>query len=96
VGTKQGFVEGAARIFSSSSSSADYHESMDSQYFEEWFDMLSRSLKQPTVILLDNAPYHSRIVNKQPSSSWRKAEIISWLKKNECASRPQLFKNRSF
>jgi hypothetical protein len=39
VGTKQGFVEGAARIFTSSSS-ADYHESMDSQYFEEWFDML--------------------------------------------------------
>jgi hypothetical protein len=77
VGTKQGFVEGAARIFTSSSSSADYHESMDSRYFEEWFDMLLRSLEQPTVILLDNAPYHSRIVNKQPSSSWRKAEIIS-------------------
>jgi hypothetical protein len=57
-GTKHGFIDGAGRIFTSTSNSKDYHDSMNHAYFEEWFNKLLESLNEPSVIILDNASYH--------------------------------------
>jgi len=39
----------------------DYHKEMDSHNFELWFkNTLLPNLKPNSVILMDNAPYHSR------------------------------------
>ena len=40
------------------------------------------NLDSQSLIVLDNASYHSRILNKQPTSSWRKSDIYEWLEKH--------------
>lgn len=37
------------------------------------------SIEPGSVIVLDNAPYHSRYAEKAPNMSWRKADIQAWL-----------------
>ncbi|RZB41297.1 hypothetical protein BDFB_014901 [Asbolus verrucosus] len=29
---------------------------------------------------MDNASYHSRVLNKTPNSSWNKADLVVWIK----------------
>jgi len=60
-GNKDGFIPGALDIFWSNTGKADYHQDMDSEYFEKWFvDPFLIGLEEPSVIILDNARYHSR------------------------------------
>ncbi|CAH4033034.1 unnamed protein product [Pieris brassicae] len=40
------------------------------------------SLEEPSIIFIDNAPYHSRQINKMPTQANRKHEIINWLRDN--------------
>jgi hypothetical protein len=40
---------------------------------------LLQNSKEPSVIVMDNAPYHSILLEKPPTQSWRKDEIIAWL-----------------
>lgn len=39
------------------------------------------NLSEPSVIIMDNAPYHSMILDKAPSNSEKKAHLVAWLKK---------------
>uniref|UniRef100_A0A8D9ASW8 Tc1-like transposase DDE domain-containing protein n=1 Tax=Cacopsylla melanoneura TaxID=428564 RepID=A0A8D9ASW8_9HEMI len=53
---------------------------MNSDHFKEWFEFkLLQNLKKPSVIVMDNASYHSKILNRAPTANSKKAEIISWL-----------------
>lgn len=61
----------------------DYHEEMNSECFKQWFIRLLNLLEEPSYIVMDNAPYHSVVWNKIPSSNSTKSEIITWLAKNE-------------
>lgn len=62
-------------------SNVDYHRSTTSEIFEEWFrETLLPKLKNNSVIVLDNAPYHSRQLEKIPNKSWRKKDIQEFLK----------------
>ncbi|CAH1371505.1 unnamed protein product, partial [Tenebrio molitor] len=45
----------------------------------EWFNKLLESLSDLTLMILDNASYHSRISNRQPTSTWKRREIVDWL-----------------
>jgi hypothetical protein len=57
-------------------SSADYHCDMDHTLFENWFtNTLIPNLPENSVIVLDNASYHSRQINKLPTKSSRKGDI---------------------
>lgn len=78
-----GFVPDAGRVFITNNKSADYHDSMDSKYFEYWFenDVLKR-LEETSLITMNNASYHSRQFNKLPTGAWTKGEILEWLNKN--------------
>jgi len=56
---------------------ADYHFDMDSKIFEEWFEKtLIPGHPTNSVIVIDNAPYHSRQATKIPCSSTKKSEIL--------------------
>jgi len=60
-GNGNDFIPGVLNIFWSNSGKADYHQDMDSTYFERWFvDQFLPSLEEPTVIIMDNGKYHSR------------------------------------
>lgn len=52
----------------------DYHEEMDSHNFERWFAKLLCNLEPKSVIIMDNASYHSRKKVSLPSSGTR-AEV---------------------
>lgn len=81
-GCEDGFIEGAQRIFLAKKNDGDYHEEMDGDYFEEWFEhSLIPNLPQNgrrNVIVMDNAPYHS-VKKSFPRTSWKKADIQQWL-----------------
>lgn len=57
---------------------ADYHD-MDAHNFEKWFnERLLPALKPNSIIVMDNAPYHSRKSVKLPTRG-RRVEVISEL-----------------
>ena len=60
--------------------SADYHQDMDAHLFETWFSQqLLPGLPPSCVIVMDNAKYHSRQINKKPTQASKKEEIINFL-----------------
>lgn len=59
-GGKDGFVEGALLVFSSKEQDGDYHKTFNGPIFENWLtNQLLPSLPSPSVVVLDNASYHS-------------------------------------
>ncbi|XP_046677233.1 uncharacterized protein LOC124365307 [Homalodisca vitripennis] len=53
---------------------------MNHTSFKRWFcEDLLPSLEEPTVIVMDNAPYHFAQIDKVPSSNWMKKDIQDWL-----------------
>ena len=82
-GTKDGFINNAELIFQAKNY-GDYHNQMNGKVFEEWFRMqLLPNIPPNSVIVMDNASYHSMQVEKQPTSKWLKADIKNWLMKRE-------------
>lgn len=63
VGSRGEFLNGAKLLFKASTTSGDYHGQMNSVNFEKWptfqTDMLIPNLPQNSVVVIDNAPYHS-------------------------------------
>jgi len=58
---------------------------MNGDNFQEWFESIIPRLDPNSVIVMDNAPYHSLRSEKIPttssktSSKKKKTEILSWL-----------------
>lgn len=66
---------------------------MNQTNFLNWFEnKLLKNLEEPSVIILDNAPYHSMIKNKIPNTMWRKTEIEEWLTTHQIQFDSTLFK----
>jgi hypothetical protein len=58
-GGKNGFINDAKLVFLAKKNSADYHDEMNSERFEKWFqDQLLPNIRPGSV--MDNAAYHSR------------------------------------
>ena len=62
-----------------SKKTGDYHEEMTGEVFKNWFQNIVSKLNPNSVIVIDNAPYHSVKSERIPNKSWRKSNIISWL-----------------
>ncbi|CAC5370131.1 unnamed protein product [Mytilus coruscus] len=83
--SEQGLIPGCGLIFESKTSSSDYHDEMNKEHFTEWFkDTLLPMLPPQSVIVMDNAPYHSHLVpeSRVPNTGSRKPEILAWLDRN--------------
>lgn len=80
-GTADGFVENSNLVFKSGTQKGDYHTSMNRQNFERWFKtQFVPNLKRKSLIIMDNASYHSGLEEENPTKSWTKQKLISWLK----------------
>jgi hypothetical protein len=56
---------------------------MNGQNFQKWFcEKLLENISVKSVIVMDNASYHSCKSEKCPNSSTRKADIHAWLTKH--------------
>lgn len=86
-GGELGFVNNALLIFTSSSTTGDYHTSMNFDNFAKWLEeMFIPNLPPGSVVVMDNAQYHCVQVNKKPNSGSLKKDIVKWLRDNniEC------------
>lgn len=52
---------------------------MNGESFENWFSNILPRIEENAVIVLDNAPYHSRRLEKIPTTSSNKLDIQNWL-----------------
>ena len=67
-------------VFQSKKATGDYHDEMTSEHFEEWFhDSLMPNIPANSLIVTDNAPYHSRRLEPVPTISSRKQIMQDWL-----------------
>ncbi|XP_063230844.1 uncharacterized protein LOC134535574 isoform X3 [Bacillus rossius redtenbacheri] len=71
-GGRTGFVPGAGLLFVSGQKTADYHGEMNGETFLMWFEDMLVHLEEPSVIIMDNASYHSTQVEKTPTTNWTK------------------------
>ncbi|KAJ8961522.1 hypothetical protein NQ318_014772 [Aromia moschata] len=81
-GSENGFVPNSLLLSAKniSQSSADYHEDMTANLFEEWFsEQLLPKIPPKSVIVMDNAPYHSRILNKIQNITTKKEDILKFM-----------------
>lgn len=79
IGSDTGFLEGGLWIFESKTT-REYHEEMNSQAFKEWFTKILEKVESNSIIVMDNAPYHSEKNEKIPNMSYRKQQIAEWLR----------------
>ena len=53
---------------------------MTGEHFDEWFrDKLLPNVPPNSLIVMDNASYHSRLFQEIPTKSWLKTKMIDWL-----------------
>ena len=57
----------------------DYHNTINSENYEKYFEKVCQLLKPNSVIVIDNASYHSRNDVSYPLSKWKKAQFQDWL-----------------
>ena len=80
MGGENGWINGAALVFQSKKATGDYHDEMSAVHFEEWFhDSLIPNLQSNSLIVMDNAPYHCRMLEAVPTMSSRKQQVHDWL-----------------
>ena len=66
----------------------EYHDTINAERYEKYFEIVCKFLNPSSVIIIDNASYHSRNADNFPVSKWRKGQLQSWLKENKVPFRP--------
>lgn len=91
IGSDKGFHPGGMLFFESKRNTVNVHDEINGENFREWFESILPSLERNSVIVMDNAPYHSVELEETPTTSWRTQDIINWLRsKGETFDRPML------
>ncbi|XP_050066442.1 uncharacterized protein LOC126555585 [Aphis gossypii] len=91
--SEDGLVDNGLLCFESKKNSRDYHDEMNGQTFCEWMENILPRLKDNCVIVMDNASYHSVKLDKAPTASTKKADIIQWLEnKGEVVDRTMIIR----
>lgn len=99
-GTVEGFVENSFLCYHTKTASGDYHGEVNGEMYIRWLTThLLPSLAEPSVIVLDNAPYHSQQTEESrcPTTGTRKADLMKWLEERKVpfpkyATRPELLR----
>ncbi|XP_050738628.1 uncharacterized protein LOC127009526 [Eriocheir sinensis] len=97
-GTASGFVEGSFLCYAAKNTSGDYHGEMMADLFLRWLTtQLLPLLTESSVLVLDNAPYHSKLTAESRclTTATKKSDLINWLEKRRLpvppgATRPKL------
>ncbi|KAL4091316.1 hypothetical protein QTP88_026019 [Uroleucon formosanum] len=77
---RYGFIQGSKLVFrSNTGNTSNYHSQMNAEVFKKWFIELLNNLEEPSVLVMDNASYHSTLVENHPKSNWKKSDVQKWL-----------------
>ena len=71
----------------------DYHDTINAESYEKYFENICKLLKTNSVIIIHNASYHSRNAEGFPVSKWRKAQFQSWLTENKIPFKPDALRS---
>jgi transposase len=84
--SSDGWVPEAKLVFKSTKKTGDYHGQMNSENFKKWFtDRLIPNIPANSMIIMDNAAYHSVLSSSSaPTSTCSKKRIQQWLEANKC------------
>lgn len=85
-GSQNGFIPNTLLLSSKNvaDSSLDYHQDTDAKLFEDWFqNRLLPNIPKNSIIVMDNASYHSRQINKMPNANNTKRELQDYMTKND-------------
>ncbi|CAH2010038.1 unnamed protein product [Acanthoscelides obtectus] len=74
IGSDSGFLEECDLIFVSKKG-GDYHDEMNANCFESWFQGVLQRVEPNSVIVMDNASYHSRRAERVPTMGSRKSDM---------------------
>ena len=66
----------------------DYHDNINAESYEKYFENVCKLLKPNSVIIIDNASYHSRNADDFPVSKWKKSQFQDLLKDRKIPFRP--------
>lgn len=81
-GSRNGFVPNALLMFKSHSKTGDYHGDMNATNFRKWIDeKLLPNIPPNSVIVMDNAAYHSTQIDKKPTMCTLKSGMQQWLER---------------
>ena len=64
------------------------HDNINAESYEKYFENVCKLLKPNSVIIIDNASYHSRNADDFPVSKWKKSQFEDWLKDHKIPFRP--------
>ncbi|XP_048258693.1 uncharacterized protein LOC125384209 [Haliotis rufescens] len=86
-GSHRGFLPGCDLVFRSRSTDGRHYHAIPHHYHTELKSQLLLALTDKSLVVMDNAPYHScrDPVNRCPPSNSTKGEISQWLDKNRIA-----------
>jgi hypothetical protein len=92
--TVSGWVPGAEWVFEAAKRTGDDHGQMNWENFSTWFsDHLLLNIPSHSLIILDNAPYHTVVVEDAfPTPKSRKERLWAWLTKNDIPWTPDMLK----
>ncbi len=96
-GTENGFIQGAKDTFVAKKDEGDYHQEMNAQHFEEWLiNQLFPNIPAGSIIVMDNASYHSKNAEENINSNSTRARMIEWLNNHNIVysarlTRPELY-----
>ncbi|XP_025208931.1 uncharacterized protein LOC112604215 [Melanaphis sacchari] len=80
----EGFVEDGLMYFKPIKKANDYHKSINSNIFYNWFCGVLPKLKDNCIIVMEDVSYHSLKKESIPTMGWKKENIIKWLKSKNC------------
>lgn len=70
-------------MFQAHSTHGEYHGQMNARNFQKWIvEKWLPNIPENSVIVMDNAPYHSIQINKPPPKHATKRELHAWLGEN--------------
>lgn len=79
IASDKGFLDGGLLCFESKNNNSDERDKMIGDNFHEWFKFIISRLDPKSVIVMDNAPYHSVMSEKIPTTMSKNDEILTWL-----------------
>ena len=85
IGSQSGWVPGSAKVWKRTAKqgvmSDDYHSDINAEGFEAWLRIVLPNLEPNSILVFDNAKYHSKQdENNAPKSTWKKQRLQDWLK----------------
>lgn len=81
-GGEMGFIPNCLTMWKASKKTGDYHDNVNSTTYIKWVtERLIPNLPPQSVVVLDNASYHNKQVDKCPTSNNTKSDMQKWLTK---------------